>query len=772
VTDAASNNTPQANDDSVRTNTSTAVTFSVVANDTDADNNLLPASAAETSVPGHGSLTRAGSGSFSYTPAGDYTGPDSFTYRVCDGAGACDEAAVILYTGAERISWQDSTTYVAYEDLKNTGWSDWDYNDFVVRIDAGTGIDAAGRLVAVEVDYDALARGAGYAQRFVHNLPIEGGGLALLSVYESTGTLLGRRVFRFDGNTNFTIFDRTADALPPLAGFFDTNTRSAQSGIVPGRKAQLLVYLNNPDANPAVALPPPPWDPYIYVYYTRQEVHLPVPGHMDNTQIVNPARDSASPLVGYDLPLAQTFAVGWRWPEEFTGIWRGYPQFAPYMGSGGAASTGWWQPENALAHWLWSPGAQASAYASGSAGAQAGSEDAASTATVLSRYFGGPVAADLNGDGWTEIIAGNLLANRVEVMNVLGGQVGGWPRPTGGGVKAPPAVADLDGDGRLDILAGSETGEIYAWHANGQPLGGWPVVLHGGFRILATPAVGDIDADGALDVVVPAADGKLYALDAQGAPKAGWPVSIGDVADLYGSQVINGSPQLADLDGDGSREIVVGATDKRVYVFNRDGSTRWIFPTDDMLLSTPAVGEIDPTTAGLEIVVGSGDRYVYLLDAAGNLLWRRPTGWTIRSSPIFADLDGDGAVEILIGSDDNRVWAWHRDGTLVAGWPQTTGADVMSSPRVGDIDGDGDLEVVAGSDDARLWAWHADGTPVDGWPQAMNLSVKGAPLLVNLDDDPTLEVAAADLSGLIRKWQVGAVAYQLPVYLPLVTRGR
>jgi hypothetical protein len=546
-----------------------------------------------------------------------------------------------------------------------------------------------------------------------------------------------------------------------------------------GRKAKLLVYPAQPDANLALALPPPPWDPYIYVYFTRQEVHLPVPGHMDNTQVVNPTRDPSGPLVGYDLPLAQAFAAGWRWPEEFRGIWQAFPQFAAYIGAGGATATDWWQPQNAVAQYLWSPGVQAAAAAVPGVGlelggAGIGGERAMTEAAAGSgaRYFGGPVAADLDGDGWTEIIVGSLLANRVEVFNVLGGAVGSWPQAVNGGVKAPPAVADLDGDGQLEILAGTEAGELYAWKHNGQRLGGWPVVLNGGFRILATPAVGDLDGDGSMEVIVPAADGKLYVLDAAGAGKSGWPASIGDVEDRYGSQVINSSPRLADLDGDGTTEVVIGSTDKRIYVFNHDGTPRWVFPTDDMVLGTPAVGEIDPSVGGLEIAVGSGDRYLYLLDADGNLLWRRPTGWTLRSSPLLADLDGNGDVEILAGSDDDRVWAWHHDGTLVGGWPQTVGADVLAAVQVGDLDGDGSPEVVAGADDAQVWAWHHDGTSVAGWPKPMTMSVKGAPLLANLDDDAQVEVTAADLGGEIRKWNVDHVSYTVPVYLPAVTRGR
>ena len=51
---------------------------------------------------------------------------------------------------------------------------------------------------------------------------------------------------------------------------------------------------------------------------------------------------------------------------------------------------------------------------------------------------------------------------------------------------------------------------------------------------------------------------------------------------------------------------------------------------------------------------------------------------------------------MVVGSDDGKVYAWHHDGTPVAGWPQTTGDMVYGSPALGDLDGDGHLEVVVG----------------------------------------------------------------------------
>jgi hypothetical protein len=131
-------------------------------------------------------------------------------------------------------------------------------------------------------------------------------------------------------------------------------------------------------------------------------------------------------------------------------------------------------------------------------------------------------------------------------------------------------------------------------------------------------------------------------------------------------------------------------------------------------------------------------------------------------------MDQDGDLEVLIGSDDDSLYAWHHDGQAVAGWPQQTGADVFSSPALGDVDGDGAPEVVVGSDDARVYAWHANGQTVAGWPQQVSASVKGQPVLLNLDDDPAAEVMVGDVVGTLARLPSATAAQR--VYLPLVRR--
>jgi LruC domain-containing protein/uncharacterized repeat protein (TIGR01451 family) len=645
-----------------------------------------------------------------------------------------------------QLLWQSETTFVAYEDLKNTGWSDWDYNDLVVRIDVNKGLTADGDLATLIINYEALARGAAYDHNFIHNLPLEGGGQAELVVRNANQQIVTQNSYTFNDNTDFSIFSHTAQALPSAPGFFNTNTSTTQPQIIRGYTATLTINLNDPSANPASLLPPLPWDPYIKVYNTNQIVHLVIPGHLDNTQIVNGVHDPGNPMLGYDLPLAQTFYPGWKWPLEFAGIWRGYPYYANFIGSGGTTYQDWYAPEYALNQGLWTAGV----------GAAPPMASLASAATAP-RYFASPTVADLNGDGLSEIIIGTLLTNQIEVYNARGQIQPGWPQTVGKDVKATAAVADLGKDGDLEIIVGAGDGKLYAWHHNGQPVAGWPVTLVPNFRILATPAIADLDGDGSLDIVVPLANGKLYGFNANGTAKSGWPVSLGNIEDLYESQVINSSPRIADVDGDGSLEIIVGSTDKKLYVFNSNGALRWSYTTGDLVFSTPAGADFDAARPGLEIAFGSGDSYVYLLDKNGSLLWKKRTGWTIRSSATAADLDGNSDLEILIGGDDNKLWAFHHTGSLVNGWPQTTGADLFSSPAVGDIDGDGTPEVVSGSDDAPVYAWHANGDPATGWPHATNLSVKGTPALANLDDDPALEVIAGDFGGVLNIWNFSGV---------------
>lgn len=94
------NDPPVALDDAyeVSRNTPLSVPASlgVLANDFDIDDPPAALTAARISGPANGSLTLNADGSFTYTPAADFTGPDAFTYQASDGREVSNTATVSI----------------------------------------------------------------------------------------------------------------------------------------------------------------------------------------------------------------------------------------------------------------------------------------------------------------------------------------------------------------------------------------------------------------------------------------------------------------------------------------------------------------------------------------------------------------------------------------------------------------------------------------------------------------------------------------------------
>jgi hypothetical protein len=99
VTVVSVNDPPVANSDTYTTTEDVRLTVpapGVLSNDTDAENSALTALLI-TSVS-HGTLVLNGNGSFTYTPATNYFGRDSFTYQASDGIASSAPTTVFLNT--------------------------------------------------------------------------------------------------------------------------------------------------------------------------------------------------------------------------------------------------------------------------------------------------------------------------------------------------------------------------------------------------------------------------------------------------------------------------------------------------------------------------------------------------------------------------------------------------------------------------------------------------------------------------------------------------
>ncbi len=88
---------PVAINDSVTATEDTPVTIPVLANDTDCDHNINRRSLSIISGPRHGSaIVSNNSGYLVYSPASNYNGYDTLSYRICDFDNLCDTALVFI----------------------------------------------------------------------------------------------------------------------------------------------------------------------------------------------------------------------------------------------------------------------------------------------------------------------------------------------------------------------------------------------------------------------------------------------------------------------------------------------------------------------------------------------------------------------------------------------------------------------------------------------------------------------------------------------------
>jgi hypothetical protein len=237
-------------------------------------------------------------------------------------------------------------------------------------------------------------------------------------------------------------------------------------------------------------------------------------------------------------------------------------------------------------------------------------------------------------------------------------------------LKGSPCVVDLDDDGCFEILVASRAGRVYAWKCDGT---GYRDST-GNFRnvsatISGAIVAGDVDDDGLPEVVFGTVQPpKLFVLRNTQGLEDGWPLLL--------AHGIETTPSLADLDGDGFREILYGGSDGNVYAFRHDGT-----------------GYLDSTGV-----------FVYV-------------GGVFRSSPVVADFDDDGDPEVAVTAADETVRLFEADASPVPGWPFRSIETMLSTPAWGDLDGDGDGELVVAGFDGFVRAWDFPG-PAAGaaWP--------------------------------------------------------
>jgi hypothetical protein len=192
---------------------------------------------------------------------------------------------------------------------------------------------------------------------------------------------------------------------------------------------------------------------------------------------------------------------------------------------------------------------------------------------------------------------------------------------------------DLDGDGRTDILSGSWPGEIYLFRRNKDGSFATAEILKGtdGQPLNVGHAAAAFAADwmgtGRLDLVVGTILGHVLLIPNESKGKElafGTPRKLeigGEPLKVDGEA----APVVADWDGDGRLDLIVGAADGSV-VWYRNIGTR----TEPRLEGPRTLVDCSSRAVGRDGRRGMGD-------------------WGIRVKPCVADWRGDGRLALLLG---------------------------------------------------------------------------------------------------------------------------
>jgi outer membrane protein assembly factor BamB len=283
---------------------------------------------------------------------------------------------------------------------------------------------------------------------------------------------------------------------------------------------------------------------------------------------------------------------------------------------------------------------------------------------------------DVNGDGKKEVLAGSY-DSKVYLLDSGMNQI--WKHDAKSYVFS---VATRKIDGKKQIVVGAASLRIL-------DLSGTVLERINTADPVKKIVVGDIDADGKDEIVAVAnsvRNNEVYIFNSD--------LAITAQKNIKGE--FNGALTLLDVNGDGKKEIVIGASD--IYAYDKDMNLVWVYKMQNPVFDI-AAADID-NCGKPEIIAGSKPN-VIALNLLGKLMWEYNTSGTVKSIRV-SDLEGDGKDDIIIGSD--KLYRLDANGKLI--WSFAT-VDEVNYISIGDINWDGTEEIAVATQ--KIYVVGADG---------------------------------------------------------------
>ena len=379
----------------------------------------------------------------------------------------------------------------------------------------------------------------------------------------------------------------------------------------------------------------------------------------------------------------------------------------------------------------------------------------------------------INFDGGSKDIIFGAHNGQVYILNGdTGNYTSNWPQPTVRPINSSASSADVDGDGKLDIFIGSGTsdtdhcsgGGMYRFAINGS-IKRYTPTFDGSINCISgvqsSPVIGDTNNNNQPDIAFGTLGLRSWSINPDGNQNVGWP--------MYWDDTQFATPALADANGDGVTDIIMGGdstpggvVDHRggmVRAVTGEGSVIWEYRVDEMVRSSPVVGDIDGDGVS-EVIFGTGNYWasqpggardstkIFVLNLrTGQLKWSKDLGAQTLASPALGDVDGDGVRDIVIGTwqgpQAGKIWAIKGNGAMVAGFPRSSaGGIVLGQVSLADLNNDGRQDILVPTG-GGVFAYSGNGGGLLWGIRQGVASYQNSPYIGDIDGNGKLDIVIA-----------------------------